>query len=84
MNEETTTYRVGVLNDPHNVGKSARTPALAKFAARDVDRSECLVLERTKWEEKDGRLRPVWTVIDDAEHQVGEWKLGVFQETQFE
>jgi hypothetical protein len=83
MSEDTITYRVGVLNDPHNVGKSARTPALAKFAARDVAREDCLVLERTKWEEKDGRLRPVWTVIDDAEHRPGEWNLGIYEEPEF-
>lgn len=79
MEDETITYRVGALNDPHNVGKSARTPQLAKFAARDLDRGECLVLERTQWENRDGRMRPAWTVIDDAEHAPNEWKLGLFE-----
>jgi hypothetical protein len=70
-----TTYRVGTLNDHVNVGKTAATPELAKWAARNLDRTECLVLERTVWEERDYKLKPVFTVIDDAEHCAGEWDL---------
>ncbi len=70
-----TTYRVGSLNNPHNVGKTAARIDLAKWAARDLDRSECLVLERTVWDEKDHKLKPIFTVIDDAERQPGEWDL---------
>lgn len=69
------TYRVGTLNDPTNVGKTAKTVELAKWAARGLDRSECLVLERTVWEERDNRLKPAFTVIDDAERRPGEWDL---------
>ena len=70
-----TTYRVGALNDPTRVGKTAATPALAKWAARGLDRSECLVLERTVWEERDFKLKPVFTVIDEAEMKPNEWDL---------
>ena len=63
------------MNDPENVGKTAASPALAKWAARNLDRSDCLVLERTVWEERDYKLKPVFTVIDDAEHKPGEWDL---------
>lgn len=76
--DDSVTYRVGSLNDPTNVGKSAATPDLAKFAAGQLQRDECLVLERTNWEEKNGRLRPAWTVILDAEHSPREWDLGVY------
>jgi hypothetical protein len=74
--ETETTYRVGSLNDPHNIGKTAATAELAKFAAVHISRTDCLVLERTVWENKDGKMRPAFTVIDDAEHRPGEWKLG--------
>jgi hypothetical protein len=76
---DNTTYRVGSVNDPTNVGKSARTRELALFAAQGLMRDDCLVLERTQWEEKNGKMRPAWTVIEDAEHSPGEWKLGVRQ-----
>ena len=69
------TYRAGWLNDPHNVGKTAATPELAKWAARHLDRSECLVLERTIWDERDHKLKPILTVIDEAERYPGEWDL---------
>jgi hypothetical protein len=69
------TYRVGSPNDPQNVGKTAATPELAKWAAQHLDRSECLVLERTVWEERDYKLKPIFTVIDDAERRPGEWDL---------
>ncbi|MER9880812.1 hypothetical protein [Mesorhizobium sp. M0118] len=75
--DENTSYRVGSLNDPTNVGKSARTRQLAMFAARDLSRHDCLVLERTKWEKKDGKMRPAWTVIEDAERKPNTWIVGV-------
>ena len=70
-----TTFRVGGLNDPHNVAKSAKTPELAMWVARHLDRSDCLALERTVWDERDHKLKPILTVIDDAEHRPGEWDL---------
>ena len=69
------TYRVGSLNGPGNVGKTAKSPEIAKWAAQHLDRSECLVLERTVWEERDYKLKPVFTVIDEAEQRPGEWDL---------
>jgi hypothetical protein len=85
MTEDSVTYRVGSLNDSSNVGKSAATRELAMFAAGHLHRDDCLVLEKTTWEEKFGRLRPAWTVIEAAERRPGEWKLGAeaFQEPQF-
>ena len=79
--QENVTYRVGSVDDPTNVGKSARTPELAKFAARNLIRIDCLVLEKTLWEEKFDKLRPAFTVIMDAEHEPGEWKLGVLEKS---
>ncbi|MER8517971.1 hypothetical protein NKH34_13735 [Mesorhizobium sp. M1148] len=70
------TYRVGSVNDPTNVGKSAINRELAMFAAGHLRRDECLVLEKTQWEEKYDKMRPAWTVILDAEHEPGEWDLG--------
>ncbi|ESY31625.1 hypothetical protein X749_08700 [Mesorhizobium sp. LNJC391B00] len=46
------------------------------FAAGHLRRDECLVLEKTQWEEKYDKMRPAWTVILDAEHEPGEWDLG--------
>lgn len=73
------TYRVGSVNDPTNVGKSAASKGLAKFAAGGLARTDCLVLERTQWEFRDGRMRPAWTVIEDAERSPGEWQLGTYE-----
>lgn len=78
MDNIETTYRVGSVNDPTNVGKSAASKELAMFAAGHLSRADCLVLERTQWEFRDGRMRPAWTVIEDAERSPGEWKLGSF------
>ncbi|KQT56154.1 hypothetical protein ASG52_24475 [Methylobacterium sp. Leaf456] len=69
------TYRIGTLNDPSNVGRTASSPYLAKRAAILLDRSQCLALEKTFWEERDRKLKAVLTVIEDAEHFPGEWDL---------
>jgi hypothetical protein len=75
--DDNITYRVGSLNDPTNIGKSAVDRELAMFAAGHLRRDDCLVIEKTQWEDKYGKLRPAWTTIIDAEHQPGEWELGV-------
>lgn len=54
---------------------TAISPELAKWAAQDLNRSECLVLERTVWDERDYKLKPIFTVIDDTERSPGEWDL---------
>ncbi|MER8506575.1 MULTISPECIES: hypothetical protein [unclassified Mesorhizobium] len=50
-NDDTIAFRVGSVDDPTNMGKSAATRELAMFAAGHLRREDCLVLEKTQWED---------------------------------
>jgi len=72
ISDISTTFRLVDLEE-RQFGQTALTPELAKLSLGEFGRANKLGLERTDWDNQNGRPKPVRTILIEAENTAGEW-----------